>query len=166
MNKRPLKEVEGMYLYSPQTNPTVTSQISKTCTDRTRRSTWPDASVECNDRKPERYRWVTGRTDQEWPDASNRARPLLYFNLTLDRVWSVMTGRVRSAKYLTGTWPDASDHFPVASDYTFTLWNMCQTDQRVRSSQETRPVNQVENAVTVSTDRTRPVVTETASGQG
>jgi hypothetical protein len=38
MSKRPLKEVEGMYLYTPQTNPTVTCQISKTRTDRTR---WP-----------------------------------------------------------------------------------------------------------------------------
>jgi hypothetical protein len=38
MSKRPLKEVEGMYLYTPQTNPTVIYQISKTRTDRTRRS--------------------------------------------------------------------------------------------------------------------------------
>jgi hypothetical protein len=35
MSKSPLKEVEGMYLYTPQTNPTVTSQLSKTRTDRT-----------------------------------------------------------------------------------------------------------------------------------
>jgi hypothetical protein len=166
MSKRPLKEVEGIYLYTPQTNSTVTSQLSKTRTDQTRRSTWPDAPVEYNGQKPERYRWVTGRTDQGWPDVSDRARTLLYFNLTLDHVRSVMTVRVRSAKYLTGTWSDASGHFPVTSDYTFTLWNTCQTDQRVRSSQGTRPVNQVENAVTVSTDRTRLVVTETASGQG
>jgi hypothetical protein len=46
MRKRPLKEVEGMYLYTPQTNPTVTCQISKTRTDWTRWSTWPDAP--CN----------------------------------------------------------------------------------------------------------------------
>jgi hypothetical protein len=36
MSKRPLKEVEGIYLYTPQTNPTITYQISKTRTDRTR----------------------------------------------------------------------------------------------------------------------------------
>jgi hypothetical protein len=125
MSKRPLKEVEGMYLYTPQTNPTVTCQLSKTHTDRTRRSMWPDAPVECNGRKPERNRWVTGRNDQGWPDASDRARTLLYFDLTLHCVRSVMTGRVRLAKYLTGTWSDASDHFPVTSDYTFTLWNTC-----------------------------------------
>jgi hypothetical protein len=59
---------------------------------------------------------VTGRTDQGWSDASNRARTLLYFDLTLGRVRLEMTGRVRSAKYLTGTWPDASDHFLVVSD--------------------------------------------------
>jgi hypothetical protein len=141
MSKSPLKEVEGIYLYTPQSNPTITSKLSKTRTDRTRRSTWPDMPVECNGRKPEQNRWVTGRTDQGWPDASDRARTLLYFNLTLDRVRSVMTERVRSAQYLTGTWPDASDHFPVASNYTFTLWNMCQTDQHVRSSQGPRPVN-------------------------
>jgi hypothetical protein len=45
MSKRPLKEVEGMYLYTPQTNATVTCQLSKNtltgCAgrrDRTRRS--------------------------------------------------------------------------------------------------------------------------------
>jgi hypothetical protein len=96
MSKRPLKEVEGMYLYTPQTNPNVISQLSKTRTDRTRRSTWPDAPVECNGWKPERYCWVTGHTDQGWPDASDRARTLLYFNLTLDHLQSVMTGRVKA----------------------------------------------------------------------
>jgi hypothetical protein len=30
--------VEGMYLYTPQSNPTVTCQLSKIRTDRTRRS--------------------------------------------------------------------------------------------------------------------------------
>jgi hypothetical protein len=116
MSKRHLKEVKGMYLHTPQSNPTVTSKLSKTCTDWTCRLMWPDAPIDCNGRKPERYRWVTRRTDQGWPDASDRARTLLYFNLMLDRVRSVMTGRVRSAKYLTGTWPDASDYFPVTSD--------------------------------------------------
>jgi hypothetical protein len=38
MSKRPLKEVEGMYLYTPQSNPTVTCQLSKIRTDRMRRS--------------------------------------------------------------------------------------------------------------------------------
>jgi hypothetical protein len=38
MSKRPLKEVEGMYLYTPQSNRTVTYQLSKIRTDRTRRS--------------------------------------------------------------------------------------------------------------------------------
>jgi hypothetical protein len=116
MSKRPLKEVEGMYLYTPQSNPTVTCQLSKKRTDRMRRSTWQDTPVKRNDRKAERHRWVTGRTDQRWPDMSGRARTLLYFDLTLVRIRSVMTGRVRSAKYLTRTWPDASDHFPVTSD--------------------------------------------------
>jgi hypothetical protein len=36
MSKSPLKEVEGMYLYTSQTNPNVTYQISKTRTDQTR----------------------------------------------------------------------------------------------------------------------------------
>jgi hypothetical protein len=116
ISKRPLKEVEGMYLYTPQSNPTITCQLSKIRTDRTCRSTWPDALVERNGRKPEQHCWVTGRTDQGWPDASDRARSLLYFDLTLDCVRSAMTGRVRSAKYFTGTWLDASDHFLVASD--------------------------------------------------
>jgi hypothetical protein len=39
MSKRPLKEVEGMYLYTPQLNPTVTYQLSKIRTNRMRRST-------------------------------------------------------------------------------------------------------------------------------
>jgi hypothetical protein len=52
------------------------------------------ALVECNGRKTERHRWVTGRTDQGWQDASDRARTLLYFDLTLNRVRSVKTGRV------------------------------------------------------------------------
>jgi hypothetical protein len=116
MSKRPLKEVERMYLYTPQSNPTVTCQLSKIRTDRTRRSTWPDAPVECNGRKSNWQRWVTGCTDQRWPDVSGRARTLLYFDLTLGRIRSVMIGCVRSAKYLTEMWPDASDHFPVASD--------------------------------------------------
>jgi hypothetical protein len=116
MSKRHLKEVEGIYLYTPQSNPTVICQLSKTRTDRTRQSTWPDAPVERNGRKTEWHRWVTGRTDQGWPDTSGRTRTLLYFDLTLGRIRSEMTERVRSAKYLTGMWPDASDHFPVASD--------------------------------------------------
>jgi hypothetical protein len=116
MSKRPLKEVEGMYLYTPQSNPTVTCQLSKIRTDRTHRSMWPDTSVERNGRKTERHRWVTGCTDQGWSDASDRARTLLYFDLTLGRVWLEKTGHVRSVKYLTGTWPNASDHFPVTSD--------------------------------------------------
>jgi hypothetical protein len=107
MSKRLLKEVEGMYLYTPQSNPTVTYQLSKIRTDRTRRSTWPDAPVDGNGRKCNRQRWVTGHTDQGWPDASGRARTLLYFDLTLGRVRSEMTRRVRSAKYLTGMRPDA-----------------------------------------------------------
>jgi hypothetical protein len=115
-----------MYLYTPQSNPTITCQLSKIRTDRTCRSTWPDAPVKRNGRKTERHRWVTGRTDQGWPDMSGRARTLLYFDMTLVRVQSVMTGHVRSAKYLTGT------------------WDTCQHDQRVRFSQEPCPVNQVE----------------------
>jgi hypothetical protein len=116
MSKRPLKEVEGMYLYTPQLNPTVTCQLNKIRTDRTHRSMWPNAPVECNGQKSNRQRWVTGRTDQGRPDASDRARTLLYFDLMLGHVRSVMTRHVRSSKYLTGTWPDVSDHFLVASD--------------------------------------------------
>jgi hypothetical protein len=36
MSKRPLKEVEGMYLYTPQSIPTVTYQLNKNRADRTR----------------------------------------------------------------------------------------------------------------------------------
>jgi hypothetical protein len=38
MSKRPLKEVEGMHLYTSQSNPTVTSQLSKTRTNQMRQS--------------------------------------------------------------------------------------------------------------------------------
>jgi hypothetical protein len=148
MSKRPLKKVWGMYLYSPQLIPTVTCQLSKICADWTRRSTWPDVFGQCNGRIWNRQRWVTGRTDQGWPDMSGRARTLLYFDRTLNRVWSVMTGCVWSAKYLTGTRPDALwtclivfQSCPISS---LTLYDTCQHDQRVRSSQGPRPVNQVE----------------------
>jgi hypothetical protein len=39
ISKRPLKEVEGMYLYTLQSNPTVICQLSKIRTDRTCRLT-------------------------------------------------------------------------------------------------------------------------------
>jgi hypothetical protein len=46
----------------------------------------------------------------------------------------------------------------------FTLWNTCQSDHRVRSSQGPRPVSQPKTQLTFSTDRTRPVMTRTTSG--
>jgi hypothetical protein len=143
MSKRALKEVEGMYLYTPQTNPTVTCQINKARIDRMRWSTWPDASVSA-----------------EWPDAparDDRARPIMQ-----EPNWT-LTWRLTASDH---RWPDASDHFIVASDYTFTLWNTCQTDHRVRSSQGSRPVDQLTTQWLVSTDQTCPVKTKTASGQG
>jgi hypothetical protein len=106
MSKRLLKEVEGMYLYTPQTNPTVTCRVSKTRTDRTRRSTWPDArsSVTVRNRK---LRWMTGRADLRWSDAPIRD----------DRTRrSGMTGRVRSCKNLTGNWSDARPR-PIITDW-------------------------------------------------
>jgi hypothetical protein len=148
MSKRPQQEVEGMYLYTPQLNPTVTCQLSKIRTDRTRRSMWPNASIDDNSRNCYRHRWVTGRTDQGWPDAFGCARTLLYFDRTLDRVRSMMTARVRLAKYLTGTRPDALWTRPIVFQSRpislLTLYDTCQHDQRVQSSQGPRPVNQVE----------------------
>jgi hypothetical protein len=88
--------VEGMYLYTPQTNPTVICRNSKTRTDWTRRS-----SVTVRNRK---LRWVTGRADLRWSDAP------------IKDDWtrrSGMTGRVRSCKSFTGkmTWrTTVSDH--------------------------------------------------------
>jgi hypothetical protein len=93
MSKRPLKEVEEMYLYIPQINPTVTCQISKTRTDRTRWSTWSDAPVECNGRKP--------KVSAEWPDAlvrDDRTRPIVQ-----DSYWT-LTWRSTASDY---RWPDA-----------------------------------------------------------
>jgi hypothetical protein len=111
MSKRPLKEVEEMYLYTPQTNPTVICRNNKTRTDRTRRSTWPDASVKCNGRKPKvtlsdrtRRSEMTRRADQRWPDApirDDRTRLImqeLYWKLT----WRTIASDHR--------WPDASGH--------------------------------------------------------
>jgi hypothetical protein len=118
ISKRPLKEVEGMHLYTPQSNPTITCQLSKIRVDRTRRSTWPDAPVYRNGRKTETLCWVTGHTDQGWPDVSDRAGSLLYFDLTRDRVRSVMTGCVWSSEYLTRTWPDA----PITSQSRPIRW--------------------------------------------
>jgi hypothetical protein len=43
ISKRTLIEVEGMYLYTPQLNPTVTCQLSKIRTNRTR---WSNVTVE------------------------------------------------------------------------------------------------------------------------
>jgi hypothetical protein len=103
MSKRPLKEVEGMYLYTPQTNPTVTCWISKTRTDQTRRSTWSDAPVKCNGRKP--------KVSAKWPDAPIRD----------DRTR-------RSCKSLTKNWSDARPR-PIIDDWTCQVtlgpyWNM------------------------------------------
>jgi hypothetical protein len=102
---------------------------------------WPDTPVDRNGRNSEQYCWVTGRTDQGWPNTSDRARCLLYFDLTLDRIRSVMTGRVRSSEYLTGTWPDTpitSQSHPIRC---FSFYDTCQRNHRVRSSQGPRPIN-------------------------
>jgi hypothetical protein len=94
MSKRPLKEVEGMYLYTPQTNPTVTSQLSKTRTDRTRRSSvtvenqndtaeWPDTPIRGDRTRPivqEPYctlTWCSTSSDQWWPDTLGQLSTLL-----------------------------------------------------------------------------------------
>jgi hypothetical protein len=81
-----------------------------------------------------------------------------------------MTGRIRLAKNLTGTGPDALWTRPIIFQScpirSLTLCDTCQHDQHVRSSGGPRPVDRVETAVTASTDRTRPVKAETASGQG
>jgi hypothetical protein len=117
MSKRPLKEVEGIYLYTSQTNPTVTCRISKTRTNRTRWSMWPDTPVKCNGRKP--------KVSADWPDASVRD----------DRTRrSGMTGRVRSCKNLTELWPDAWPR-PIIDDRTrqVSLGSYWNVTGRVRS---------------------------------
>jgi hypothetical protein len=94
MSKRPLKEVEGMYLYTPQTNLTVTYRISKTHTDRTRWSTWLDAPVKCNGRKP--------KVSTEWPDVpvrDDRTCPIMQ-----EPNWT-LTWRLTASDH---RWPDAS----------------------------------------------------------
>jgi hypothetical protein len=110
MSKRAQKEVQEMYLYTPQSISTVMCQLSILRTDRMRRSTWPDASgrwQRSNLKQTALSDRMHSESDQDWPDASDRARTLLYFDRTLGQVRSVMTGRVQSAKYLTGTGPDA-----------------------------------------------------------
>jgi hypothetical protein len=116
-------------------------QLSILRTDRTRRSTWPNAPVSGNGRIENRT-VLSDRThnesDQEWPNASGRVRTFLYFDRTYWRVRSVMTGRVRSVKYLSGTWPDALQTRPIdfltASDHnTYPLW--------LWSTQSPRPVH-------------------------
>jgi hypothetical protein len=94
MSKRPLKKVKRMYLYTPQSNPTVTCQLSKIRTDRTRRSMatveietdiaeWPDAPIMGDPTRPvmqEPYCTLTGRSvesDQWWPDAFGQRSTLL-----------------------------------------------------------------------------------------
>jgi hypothetical protein len=106
MSKRPLKEVEGMYLYTPQSIPTVTCQLSKKRVDRTRRSMatveietssaeWPDAPIRDDRTHPivqGPYCTLTRRSvesDQWWPDASGQRSTLLEHN------WA-HCGRVRS----------------------------------------------------------------------
>jgi hypothetical protein len=48
---------------------------------------------------------------------------------------------------------------------TLTLSDSGQHDLRVRSMGEPRPVDHIDSVVTASTDRTRPVKAETASGR-
>jgi hypothetical protein len=117
MSKRPLKEVEGIYLYTPQTNPTVICRNSKTRTDRTRRSIWPDAPVKCNGRKPKvmlsdrtRRSEMTGRADQGWPNA-----PIMQ-----ELSWR-MTWRTTASDH---RWSDASGHHGTLLEHDRTRWSL------------------------------------------
>jgi hypothetical protein len=129
-------------------------------------STWPDAPVECNGQKT--------KVSAEWPDApvrDDRTRPIMqepYWKMTWrstasDHRWPDASGQLRTLLERDRTRPVTSQSRPII---LFTLWNTCQTDQRVRSSQGPRPVNQLTTQWLVSTDRTHPVMTKTAFGQG
>jgi hypothetical protein len=155
MSKRPLKEVEGMYLYTPQSIPTITCQLNKIRANRTRpvdatiefetdNAEWPDAPI-MGDRKclimQGPYCTLTGHlieSDQWWPNASGQRSTLLERDRT-------HCGRVLSF----------SSHVRLVHLPFVTRVNTINA-----SSQPSW------NAVTVRTDRTRPVKTETASGQG
>jgi hypothetical protein len=96
MSKRPQIEVKGMYLYSPQSIPTVMCQLNIFRTDRTCRSMWPDASGQW-----QRSNWKPN-TLSDW---------------TRRRVRSGVTGRIRSRKTLSVLWPDARMS-PIDDDQT------------------------------------------------
>jgi hypothetical protein len=94
ISKRPLKKMNEMYLYTPQSIPTVTCQLSKIRADRTHRSMatveieissaeWPDAPIRDDRTRPivqESYCTMIGRSvesNQWWPDASGQRSTLL-----------------------------------------------------------------------------------------
>jgi hypothetical protein len=85
-----------MYLYSPQSIPTVMCQLSILRTDRTCWSTWPDASG----------RWQ--RSNWKLNTLSDRTRR---------RVRLGVIGHVRSRKNLSVLWPDALTS-PIGDDRT------------------------------------------------
>jgi hypothetical protein len=157
MSKSTLKEVEGMYLYTPQINPTVTSQLSKTRTDRTRRSSvtvenqndtaeWPDAPIRGDRTRPivqEPYctlTWRSTASDQWWPDASgqlstllerDRTRPVIFQSRPIILLPSETRVRLINA---SGPCRDR-----VRSTWLKTQWLLVLTG-RVRSWQRSRPV--------------------------
>jgi hypothetical protein len=103
MSKRPLKEVVGMYLYTPQSKRTVTCQLSKTRGDRTRQSL---VTVEIlKFRLSHRTRWSLITVE------------ILKFRLSDRTRRSEVIGRVRSCRELTVTRPDARP-CPIGDDRT------------------------------------------------
>jgi hypothetical protein len=133
-----------MYLYSPQSIPTVICQLSIFRTDRTR-------PVGGNGRIEKQRCWVTrraGESDQGWPDASDHSKPFLEPLCTLtgrtdeyDRWWPDVFGQRSSSLEMDRTTVDASDQFPsrVRSRHlpSLTLVNMIYAsgpwEDRVRS---------------------------------
>jgi hypothetical protein len=165
MSKRPLKEVEGMYLYTPQTIQPLPAKSAK------------HVLIERAGRH-DRMRRSSVTVENQKSALSDRTR------------LSGMTGRVRSCKNLSVLWPNAQPR-PIIDDQMHQVswgpyWNMTgrvrSLHSRVRlyfyplklmSDWSPRPVlagtasgQPVNDAVTVSTDRTRQVMSETASDQG
>jgi hypothetical protein len=134
-----------MYLYSPQSIPTVKCQLSIFRTDRTRRSMWPDAS---------------GR----WQRSIWKSRALS--DQTRRRVWSGVTGRVRSLKTLSGTILYFDRTRPQWRPVTNPSSPDCRACHlRVRLGEPQRSVVMLHFALVHYTDWTRPVKIETASSQ-
>jgi hypothetical protein len=157
MSKRPVKEVERMSLYTPQSHPTVTSKLINTRTDRTRRSSvtvenqndtaeWPDALIRGDRMRPivqEPYCTLTWRltaSDQWWPDVSgqlstllerDRTRPVIFQSRLIILLPSETHVRLINA---SGPRKDC-----VRSTRLKTQWLLVLTG-RVRSWQRPRPV--------------------------